>query len=395
MGDHPLRDKGSRHFSPLPLSVRFPKRQMAVAPAPVPGAARGSSFKGTLPPMRIAFLAAMLAILAAAPSGAWQVVEGRVVQSMSGEPLTGATVTVQVAAPLALARVAATAAVTADAQGRFQVDLPRAMPAIPWDRVEAVTFVTSAQGMRPRADRVRRARLGRPLELGLEPPGAALQMTAENRARLDALRSPGGATIFVVADGEQGQGAEIRDLVTAELARAVRQHASSFVLGSPTPDFVVKSLDLASLGIDAGMPAARLAESLNALMIVSARIDTVVPPRGRAVHTLASTVHLGETGAGLPASYGFDDAAALDGAGAVAEFERVLAPRWARLAILGWGVRELAAASRAGDMQRLRALQQLLVHELRASGRATGDFVLQLQALQRAAEDAIRRIGPR
>jgi hypothetical protein len=113
------------------------------------------------------------------------------------------------------------------------------------------------------------------------------------------------------------------------------------------------------------------------------------------VHTLVSTVHLGESGTGLPASYTFDDSAALDGAGAVAELERVLMPRWARLAVLGWGVRELAAANRAGDMQRLRALQQLLVHELRASGRTTGDFVAQLQALQRAAENAIRGIGPR
>jgi hypothetical protein len=110
---------------------------------------------------------------------------------------------------------------------------------------------------------------------------------------------------------------------------------------------------------------------------------------------LSSTVHFGEPSAVLPASYDFDDTAAAEGAAAVAELERLLVPRWARLAILGWGGREFAAASRAGDMPRLRALQQLLVHELRVSGRVTGDFVEHLQALQRATEDAIRRMGPR
>lgn len=345
--------------------------------------------------MRIAFLVVVLAILAATPSAAWQVGEGRVLQSVSGEPLAGATVSVQVAAPLALARVAQTVVVPADAQGRFLIDLPRALPAIPWDRVEAVMLVASAPGTRARADRLRRARLGRPLELRLEPPGDALQVPADGRARLDALRSPGGGAIFVVADGDHGQSAEIRDLVAAELARAVRQHVSTFVLGSPTPELVVRSLDLPALGLDPGVPLGRLAERLNALMIVSARVDSVTPPRGRPVQTLVSAIHFGEPGAGLPASYEFDDVTQLDGAAAVAEFERVLVPRWARLALLGWGGREFTAANRGSDMQRLRALQQVLVHELRGSGRATGDFVAQLQALQRATEDAIRRIGPR
>jgi hypothetical protein len=354
----------------------------------------GSPAKGTPLPMRTAFLAAILAILAAAPAIAWQPVEGRIVHAASGEPLTGAMVSVQVTSPLGGLRLAQPLTVAADVQGRFLIDLPRALPAIAWDRVEAVTLVTTAPGLRSRADRLRRPRLGRPLEFRLEAQGAATA-SAENRTRLEALRSPGGGTVFVVADVAQGQGAEIRDLVTAEIARAVRQHVSTFVLGGPPPEIAVQPLDLSALGIDRGAPLGGLAERLNALMIVSARVDTLAQPRGRPIQVLSSTVHFGEPSAVLPASYDFDDTAAAEGAAAVAELERLLVPRWARLAILGWGGREFAAASRAGDMPRLRALQQLLVHELRVSGRVTGDFVEHLQALQRATEDAIRRMGPR
>jgi hypothetical protein len=351
--------------------------------------------RARFPLMRHALLAAVLAILAAAPALAWQPVEGRIVNAASGEPVPGAMLTVQVSAPLASRRLAEPLTVAADAQGRFQIDLPRALPAIAWDRVEAVTFIAAAPGARTRADRLRRPRPARPLEFRLEPQGVTLAVPAESRARLDALRSPGGSTVFVAADGPHGPGAEIRDLVMAEIARAVRQHVSTFVLGSPPPEIAVQPLDLPALGIDRGASLGALAERLNALMIVSVRAETHAPPRARPVHVLASSVHFGEAGAGLPASFDFDEPASADGAVAVAELERLLVPRWARLAVLGWSAREFAAASRAGDMQRLRALQQLLVHELRGSGRITGDFVDQLQALQRATEDAIRRMGPR
>lgn len=343
--------------------------------------------------MRIASLLAIMAILSAPlPSGAWQIVDGRILQSGTGEPLAGAEITVRLSGPVGVPR-AEPVAVRSDPQGRFQIDLPRALPGTPWDRVEAVTFVAGVDGFRARSERVRRPRLARALEMKLEregPDGAGAP-----QARLDQLRSATGGTIFVVADGAQGPGVETRDLALAELGRAVRQHVSTFVLASAAPEITVQVLDLPALGIEPGISLGRVAERLNALAIVSARPELVAPARGRSVQTLATTVHLAVGAPGVPASYEFDEGVGADGAAAAAEFERMLLPRWARLAVIAWGAREFAVADRASDVQRLRALQQLLVNELRASGRGGSEFVPQLQALQRLSEDAIRRQGPR
>lgn len=343
--------------------------------------------------MPIAFLLAIMAILSASlPSRAWQVVDGRVLQSGNGEPLAGAEIRVWLSGPVGVPR-AEPLTVRSDQQGRFQVDLPRALAGTPWDRVEAVTFVVGVEGFRARSERFRRQRLARALEMKLEregPDGGGAQ-----QARLDQLRSATGGTIFVVADGAQGPGVETRDLALAELGRAVRQHVSTFVLASATPEITVQVLDLPALGIEPGAPLGRVAERLNALAIVSARPEVAAPARGRSVQSLATVVHLAVGAPGVPASYDFDEAVGADGAAAVAELARILVPRWARLAVIGWGAREFAIASRANDVQRLRALQQLLVNELRGSGRSGAEFVPQLQALQRLCEDAIRRHGPR
>jgi hypothetical protein len=342
--------------------------------------------------MRIACLFAILGILSAPlPSGAWQLVDGRILQAGTGEPLVGAEIAVQLSGPPAVLRVDPVT-VRSDSQGRFQVDLPRALPAAAWDRVEAVTFVAGVQGFRTRSERFRRPRLGRAIELKLEregPDGAGAQ-----QSKLDQLRSPTGTTIFVVADGAQGAAAETRNHVLAELGRAVRQHISTFVLAHATPEITVQVLDLTALGLDAGVPLGRVAERLNALLVVSGRTEPVAPAaRGRPGQALATTVHLGVGAPGVPASYELDESVGAAGAAGVAELERVFMPRWARLAVIAWGAREFSIASRASDVQRLRALQQLMVNELRVTGRAGAEFVPQLQALQRASEDAIRRQG--
>jgi hypothetical protein len=348
--------------------------------------------------MRIAFLFAVMAMVSAPqPSAAWQVVDGRVLQTGSGEPLVGAEIAVHLSGPAAALRTnpprTDPLALRSDSQGRFQVDLPRALPGVAWDRVEAVTFVARVDGFRARSERFRRPRLARALELRLEregPDGAGAP-----QGRLDQLRSATGGTIFIVTDGSQGAGVETRDLVLAELGRAVRQHVSTFVLAHAAPEITVQPLDIASLGLDAGTPLGRVAERLNALAVVSARPEIVAPPRGRPVQTLATTVHFGVGVGGMPATYEFEEAATAEGAGAAADLERSFTPRWSRLAVIAWGTREFAAASRTNDVQRLRALQQLLVNELRVTGRTGGEFVPQLQSLQRASEDAIRRQGPR
>lgn len=348
--------------------------------------------------MRIASLFAVMALLSAPlPSGAWQAVDGRVVQSGSGEPLVGAEIAVHLSGAATALRTdpprAEPIVLRSDAQGRFQIDLTRALPGVAWDRVEAVTFVAGVEGFRARSERFRRSRLARAIELRLEREGADAGTAAQGK--LDQLRSATGGTIFVVADGAQGAAVETRDLVLAELGRAVRQHISTFVLANASPEITVQTLDIAALGLDPGVPLGRVAERLNALVVVSGRSELVAPPRGRPVQSLASTVHFGVGAAGLPATFEFDEAANADGAAAAAELERSFTPRWARLAVIAWGTREFVAASRTNDVQRLRALQQLLVNELRVTGRAGGEFVPQLQALQRASEDAIRRQGPR
>jgi hypothetical protein len=343
--------------------------------------------------MRIASLIAALAmLLGPLPGAAWQIVDGRILQAGTGEPLAGAEIAVQLSGPSAVLRLDPIT-VRSDSQGRFQLDLPRALPAAAWERVEAVTFVAGVEGFRARSERFRRPRLARVVELKLEREGA--DGAGAPQSKLDQLRSSTGATVFVVADGAQGAGVETRNLVLAELGRAVRQHISTFVLAHATPEITVQVLDLAALGLDPSAPLGRVAERLNALLVVSGRTETIAAARGRPLHTLATTVHLGVAVPGVPATYELDESAGAEGAAGVAEFERVFMPRWARLAVIAWGAREFSIASRAGDVQRLRALQQLLVNELRVTGRAGAEFVPQLQALQRASEEAIRRQGLR
>jgi len=370
---------------------------LAAVASPSPAA----SDEGQCFPMRIASLLAAMA-LAGVPlsSGAWQTIDGRVLQQEADEAIAGAEITVQLSAPAMLLRSpqlqAQLAVARSDARGRFQIDLLREFPGMAWDRVEAVTLIATREGFRARGDRIRRPRLARVLDLRLERDLHAAPLDPELSAKLDLLRAASGNTLFVVADGAQSAAAELRNLVLAGLGRAARQHISGFVMASPAPEIAVQTLDLGALAIDPAAPLGRVAQRLNALAIVNARLEVGAAPRGgRAVQSFSSTVQLGQGAAGLPVSFEFDDAVGLDGAGAVAEFERLFDARWARLAVIALGAREFALADRANDVQRLRALQQLLVQELRRTGRANAEFVPQLKALQRATEDAIRRQGPR
>ncbi len=350
-----------------------------------------------------AFLGAVAFIVAIASDGqAWQPIEGRVLQAGRDDAIAEVEIRVQLTGPKAalanLAKPQPFAVGRSDAAGRFRIDLPREAGPVAWDKIETVVVISARAGFRTHADHLRRAQIARPIEIRLERDLRPGGLSEALKTQLEKLRQGGANTIYLVpylVRGQPGPGfADIAETLKTSLGRALRQHVSAFSLANPPPELSVKLLDPRELAIDDSTPLGAVADFLDALGVMAGRID-LGAGRPRVTTSILSTYHLSQSIAGLPASFKAEESMTLDAAHVAIDLQRAMNARWARLAVLAAGARELQQARGAGDVQRLRAVQQLLVQELRGTGRANLEFVPQLQALQRESEEALRRLGQR
>ncbi len=350
----------------------------------------------------LTFGASILLALPSFDAAAWQPIDGRILQFGRDDALADVEISVQISGPpSALANLTKPqpfVVARSDAAGRFRIDLPREAGAVAWDKVEAVILSFVRPNFRTHADHLRRVQIARPIEIRLERDLKAAALSEKLRAQLEKLRPGASNTIYVVPYAVRGQAgpaaADVAEALKASLGRAVRQHVSAFTLANPPPEISVRLLDPKEFEIDDTTPLGAVADVLDALAVMAGRIDPGAA-RPRATTVIVSTFFLSQSIATLPVSYKTEDAMSLQAAPMATELQRALAPKWSRLAVLAIGARELQQARSVGDVQRLRAVQQLLVQELRGTGRMSADFVPQLQSLQREAEEALRRLGQR
>jgi hypothetical protein len=124
------------------------------------------------------------------------------------------------------------------------------------------------------------------------------------------------------------------------------------------------------------VPPARLVERLDALAVVTLRLETA-PSRGRTTRSLWLSIDFAPH-PGLAPRVEAAASTLQEGAAALADFERGLGPRWTRHAVLATVAREFALLGDAAEPPRLRALQPADVPELpRRIGNAAAVFTPQ------------------
>lgn len=223
------------------------------------------------------------------------------------------------------------------------------------------------------------------LATGAPSPAAAQPVPAESDG--EAQRGPPGA-IYVLTPS----GADLPEAFAAGLGPRLRQHLSAFVLAMQVPEPALRSVAAAPDQLPAQLPAQLIAQR-DALAVVTLRLDSA-QGRGRTTRSLWLALHFAPI-AGLPARVEFTaSSTAQDPATALAEFERVLGPRWTRHAVLAIAAREFALLGPAAEPPRLRALQHFLAQEARQAPPVDPDAAA-LQTLREAIDQAPRLRGRR
>lgn len=330
---------------------------------------------------------------------AWQAVAGRVTAT-DGVGLADVEIRAQMVAPAAalagLANPQPFVVGRTDRDGNFRVDLPREANPVAWERVGAVVLLFARDGLRSHAEHLVRSRLSRPVAIRLESVSGGPGLDESRRPRLQAARSTGGPTVFLLPFALRGPtpkaGEEVAEQARVAFGRMIRRHLTGFTLATPLPELVVRNLDLAALELDDAVAPAALIEPLDALAVMGGRFETGAV-RGRIV--VVSEFALRGASARLPMTFRAEDSISAEPAAALAELERLVAPRWARLSVLVLAASELGKAAATSDALRLRAVQQIVAQELRRTGRGHADFLPQALALQQEAEAALRRLGQR
>ena len=220
------------------------------------------------------------------------------------------------------------------------------------------------------------------LAIAAPAPRAAAQQPQPD-PDFEAQRAPPGS-IYVLSP----TGGELAEAFAVGLGPRLRQHLAAFVLAMQVPEPGLRILSGAS-----GQPAAGLVAQLDALAVVSLRLETA-QGRGRVTRSLWLALNFAPF-PGLPARVEFAaSSAAQDPAAALAEFERALGPRWTRHAVLAIAAREFALLGQAAEPPRLRALQHFLAQEARQAAAADPDAAA-LQALREAIDQSPRLRGRR
>ncbi|MBL8701816.1 MAG: hypothetical protein JNK67_25765 [Alphaproteobacteria bacterium] len=347
-----------------------------------------------------AAVAIILAVSATVEAGAWQPLTGRVASAADGAGLADVEIRAQVSAPASvlagLAKPQPFVVGRTDGDGNFRVDLPREAAPIGWERVDHVVLLFARDGLRSHAEHLVRAQAGRPIQIRLDRSAGAARIEDGPRRRLESLRVAGAPVVFVLPFALRGPTAaaseELGEQLRAALIRMLRRHFSAFTLATPLPDVVLRGVDLKALELDEALPPEALVEPLDALAVIGGRIETGAV-RGRIV--VVSEFAVRSAAARLPSTYRVEDSVSADPGQALAELERQMVPRWARMAVLALAASELRAAGAKSDAQGLRGVQQLVAQELRRTGRGNADLVPQAQALLQDAEAALRRLGHR
>lgn len=219
------------------------------------------------------------------------------------------------------------------------------------------------------------------LATGAPSPAAAQPAPPEPDG--EAQRGPPGA-IYVLTPS----GADLPEAFAAGLGPRLRQHLSAFVLAMQVPEPALRSVAAAPDQLPAQLISQR-----DALAVVTLRLDSA-QSRGRTTRSLWLALHFAPI-AGLPARVEFTaSSTAQDPATALAEFERVLGPRWTRHAVLAIAAREFALLGPAAEPPRLRALQHFLAQEARQAPPVDPDAAA-LQTLREAIDQAPRLRGRR
>jgi len=330
---------------------------------------------------------------------AWQAATGRVTAA-DGAGIADVEIRAQLTAPLAvlagLPNPQPLVVGRTDRDGNFRIDLPREISPVAWERVGAVVLLFGREGLRSHAEHLVRAQLARSLQVRLEPLTGGSRIDERRLQRLQALRVAGSPAAFLLPFALRGPtpaaSEELAELARMAFLRLIRRHFTSFSLATPLPDLVMRSLDAKALELDDATAPAALIEPLDALLVMGGRFETGAV-RGRIV--VVSEIALRGLPGRLPLVYRAEDSVPADPAQALAELERLIVPRWARLAVLALAAAELGPATTANDAQRLRAIQQIVAQELRRTGRDRAELVPQAQALQQDAETALRRLGQR
>jgi hypothetical protein len=204
-------------------------------------------------------------------------------------------------------------------------------------------------------------------------------------AAIEAQRAPPGSIYVIVPPG-----GDLAEAFALGLGPQLRRHLSAFVLALQVPQPVLRLFE--SPAGHPPVPPARLVERLDALAVVTLRLETA-PSRGRTTRSLWLAIDF----APYPGLAPRVEAAAStlqDGAAALADFERGLGPRWTRHAVLAMVAREFAQLGDAAEPPRLRALQQFLAQEARQAQAADPDAAA-LQTLRDAIDQAPRLRGRR
>lgn len=349
--------------------------------------------------IRVAGLIA-IALATTAEASAWQVLTGRVTAAADGAGLADVEIRAQLTAPAtvvaALGKPQPFVVGRSDTDGNFRIDLPREAAPIGWERVETLVLLFGRDGLRSHAEHLMRAQVSRPIQVRLDRAAGEDRLNEALRRKLEALRVAGSPAIFIAPYALRGPmagaGEELAEQVRVALLRMLRRHLSSFTLATPLPEIALRSLDAKALELDDTIALAGLAAPLDALAVIGGRIESGAT-RGRIV--VVSEFVLRGASTRLPAIYRVEDSVSAEPGQALAELERMMAPRWARLAVLALAASELRVAMAANDAQRLRGVQQFVAQELRRAGRGNAELVPQAQALQQDAETALRRLGYR
>ena len=217
----------------------------------------------------------------------------------------------------------------------------------------------------------------------LAPPPARAETMMD--AAIAAQRAPPGSIYVVVPPG-----GDLAEAFAHGLGAQLRRHLSAFVLAMQVPQPVLRLFE--STAGYPPVPPARLVERLDALAVVTLRLETA-PSRGRTTRSLWLSIDFAPH-PGLAPRVEAAASTLQEGAAALADFERGLGPRWTRHAVLATVAREFALLGDAAEPPRLRALQQFLAQEARFAQAADPDAAA-LQTLRDAIDQAPRLRGRR
>jgi hypothetical protein len=315
------------------------------------------------------------------------VVNGRVLDQVSGAGLAGVRVVVE----LSGSGRSVTLPATTDASGAFVFDPAQHFSASERDTRFSLSF--SKEGYRG-LTKVRRLpgrgdfRLS-PLELRLEPQAAPAGRTCAHEDKLLPLRSQEGRTLFVVPYevGPSERSREFNDRLLLTLKRRIQTHLQELNLEAGTAEVGLRSLPEKVAAADTETIRA-CGGVLNALAVAA---GTVTPSAAGSEITVESEyVIIPSLPSFRPGSLSIDDRIPLEGLTA-SGLGRRLDALWGRGTLLALAVVEAKNALAARDKVRLERARSWLVAERAQTGPGNETLLQSIAELVRLIDQDLAR----